>query len=158
MLNILWNKYGFWAIMALIIGVMAIAGFWGDIFPPKPPAGASLNLIKIITYERAIKANVINLTSQADGDGIGKDLVWVLWDEKWIDNDPICPFVEKNKGIGVIIVSPLPAIVEADGAQHLGHYYRAIWAIKFAEDECISAPINVIIVDPDAVNWDWQRH
>ena len=154
MISNYWNKYGFFIVVATLLIVAVLLFFWSSLFPPKFPPGTNQDLIKIITYERSIKANVINVITNSEN----QDIVWVMWDDRWENNDPICPYVQKHQDVSIIVVERQVAIVEVDGVNHIGNYYRAAWAIKAGIDNCISAPINLIIETPEAINWDWQRH
>ncbi len=159
MIRTLWNRFGthlmFVGLVGLIfLGAALLSGYGKLWFPPRVPSSATLDMTRIITYERALKADVLNVIFDEEG----YEWVWVLWDIAWLENDPIAPFVEQNDPISVVVIAPNNAIVEVDGEQYAGSYYRAVWIIACRDTECTQEAVSTVISNPDILNWDWGRH
>ncbi len=158
MIKALWYRFGahivFVGLVGLVLlGAALLSGYGKTWFAPKVPV-AGLDMKKIITYERTLKANVLNV----DFDAEGEEVVWVLWDSSWIENDPIAPFAKSHDPISIVVIAQRNAIVEVDGEQHIGGYYRAVWIVACRNTNCTQDAVDTVLSNPDILNWDWGQH
>lgn len=150
MIKALWNRFGFWLLVAAIVGT----GFWlstllGRI--PESPA-VQMDMNKIILYERTLNTDVIFVEEDQ-----GVDIVIAEWNEDWAESTVLQDFTEKYDPIMLVIYISKGAIVEADGKIHYGTVYTSIGKSYCMDGNCGYETDDGLLADPEAVDWDWGR-
>ncbi len=158
MIKSLWHRFGthvmFVGLVGLIfLGAALLSGYGKLWFPPRVPSSATLDMTRIITYERALKTDVLFV----EFDESGTEWVWVIWNDDWIEDDRPFRLAKANAPMVIMVLEPRKGIIESGAGIEYADIYYVVWHLEFIEDFS-STFIGVPLERPDAVEWDWGQH
>ncbi len=154
MTKVLWDKFGFFVLLAgvaglIFLGVAASFNFWRVPTSIVP----EMDMRKVILFERELKTDVLYVKFEDD-----ITQVVVLWSEDWVGTPTIADFLEKYDPIIVTIFKPDEVVVTRDGEAFLADGYFGVGKLWCINEYCDGEPFNGVLNDIAVLDWDWGQH